>query len=583
MALIPDDALESIRSRVDIVELVKDYVPQLARAGRSFKARCPFHQERTPSFIVTPERQTFHCFGCGTGGDVFAFLMKMESLSFTEAAEKLAGRAGVKIVKSEEALGPAEQERLKIKELLELAAAFYHQTLLKSPAAAAARKYLTERKVSAESLAAFRLGYALKDGDVAARAVRKGFAPELVVKAGLARKTERGGLRDYFFDRVLYPIQDAKGAVVGFGARALGEAMPKYLNSPESPVFSKGRVLYGLFLGLPEVRKQRRVVLMEGYMDVMAAHQHGLKTACAPLGTALTLDQVALVKRYAGEAVVVFDADQAGENAALRSAELLLAEGLGVSVATVPQGKDPDEFLHAHGLPAFQKCLDGAVDLAQFQTELALKRRPGVLGPTEKSAVARAVLETISRCPDEIVKSGWLTRLAQRLKIDEGSLRLQLSRRGPGERPQRPASSGTAAPAVPKAELAGGEEDIFTDVFMEPGLFELVRETDFSSETGRHIWRALAQLHPWPGDWSLRVREGLAPEENSLVQRMLLRADEFDRTEVASRLQATLARRRAQTRWDELRQTLGRDGKLGAAEHAEYSRLLGELKGSPKK
>ncbi|MCX5794338.1 MAG: DNA primase, partial [Elusimicrobia bacterium] len=510
----------------------------------------------------------------------FAFLMKMESLSFTEAAEKLAGRAGVKIVKSEEALGPAEQERLKIRELLELAAAFYHQTLLKSAAAAAARKYLAERKVSAESLAAFRLGYAPKDGDVAARALRKGFAPELVVKAGLARKTERGGLRDYFFDRVLYPIQDAKGSVVGFGARALGEAMPKYLNSPESPVFSKGRVLYGLFLGLPEVRKQRRVVLMEGYMDVMAAHQHGLKTACAPLGTALTVDQVALVKRYAGEAVVVFDADQAGENAALRSAELLLAEGLGVCVATVPQGKDPDEFLHAHGLPAFQKCLAGAVDLAQFQTELALKRRPGALGPTEKSAVAREVLETISRCPDEIVKSGWLTRLAQRLKIDEGSLRLQLSRRGPGERAPRSASP---APAVPRAELAGGEEEILTDVFMEPGLFALVREADFSSETGRRIWRVLAKLQPWPGDWSLRVRETLAPEENSLVQRLLLRADEFDRTEVASRLQATLARRRGQTRWEELRQALSRDGKLGAAEHAEYARLLGELKGSPKK
>ncbi|MCX5795821.1 MAG: toprim domain-containing protein, partial [Elusimicrobia bacterium] len=383
-------------------------------------------------------------------------------------------------------------------------------------------------------------------------------------------------------DRVLYPIQDAKGSVVGFGARALGEAMPKYLNSPESPVFSKGRVLYGLCLGLPEVRKQRRVVLMEGYMDVMAAHQHGLKTACAPLGTALTVDQVALVKRYAGEAVVVFDADQAGENAALRSAELLLAEGLGVCVATVPQGKDPDEFLHAHGLPAFQKCLAGAVDLAQFQTELALKRRPGALSPTEKSAVARAVLETISRCPDEIVKSGWLTRLAQRLKIDEGSLRLQLAKRG-HVRPLRPPSAGTAPAVLPQAALAGGEEDILTDVFMEPGLFALVREEDFSSETGRRIWRALAKLQPWPGDWSRRVRETLAPEENSLVQRLLLRSDEFDRTEVASRLDATLARRRAQTRWEELRQALSRDGRLGEVQQAEYSRLIRELKGSPKK
>ena len=579
MALIPDDALESIRSRVDIVELVKDYVPQLSRAGRSFKARCPFHQERTPSFIVTPERGTFHCFGCGAGGDVFAFLMKMESLSFTEAAEKLAERAGVKIVRKEEALGPVEQERLKIKELLELAAAFYHQNLLKSAGAAGARKYLAERKVSDESIALFRLGYAAKDGDVAARALRKGFTSELVVKAGLARQTERG-LRDYFFDRVLYPIQDAKGTVVGFGARALGEAMPKYLNSPESPVFSKGRVLYGLFPGLPEVRKARRVVLMEGYMDVMAAHQHGLKTACAPLGTALTLDQIALVKRYAAETTVVFDADRAGESAALRSAELLLASGLGVNIATVPEGKDPDEFLHAQGLPAFEKVLAGAVDLPQFQTELALKRRPGRLGPAEKSAVAREVLETVSRCPDEVLKDEWLRRLAQRLGIDEASLRRQLGKHGEA-RPQRvPEAAAAARPGT----LAGGEEDLFLQVFMQPRFFAELRESDLSSEAGRRLWGALARLpSPWPADWPARLREGLAPEDNALAQRMLLKADELDATDAEGRLQGMLEKRRARTRYDELRGAMARDGRLGKAELDEYLRLTAALKGTPKK
>ena len=579
MALIPDDALESIRSRVDIVELVKDYVPQLSRAGRSFKARCPFHQERTPSFIVTPERGTFHCFGCGAGGDVFAFLMKMESLSFTEAAEKLAERAGVKIVRKEEALGPVEQERLKIKELLELAAAFYHQNLLKSAGAAGARKYLAERKVSDESVALFRLGYAAKDGDVAARALRKGFTSELVVKAGLARQTERG-LRDYFFDRVLYPIQDAKGTVVGFGARALGEAMPKYLNSPESPVFSKGRVLYGLFPGLPEVRKARRVVLMEGYMDVMAAHQHGLKTACAPLGTALTLDQIALVKRYAAETTVVFDADRAGESAALRSAELLLASGLGVNIATVPEGKDPEEFLHAQGLPAFEKVLAGAVDLPQFQTELALKRRPGRLGPAEKSAVAREVLETVSRCPDEVLKDEWLRRLAQRLGIDEASLRRQLGKHGEA-RPQRvPEAAAAARPGT----LAGGEEDLFLQVFMQPRFFAELRESDLSSEAGRRLWGALARLpSPWPADWPARLREGLAPEDNALAQRMLLKADELDATDAEGRLQGMLEKRRARTRYDELRGAMARDGRLGKAELDEYLRLTAALKGTPKK
>lgn len=576
MPLIPDDVLENIRARVDIVELVREYVPQLQRAGRNFKARCPFHQERTPSFIVTPERQTFHCFGCGSGGDAFAFLMKMESLSFMEAAEKLAGRAGVALVKNDDPLGPADKERLRLKELLELAAAFYHEVLLKSAAAAAARKYLAQRKVSTEAITAFRLGYAPKSGDIESRAARKGFPRELVAKAGLSRACGPGAGRDYFFDRILYPIQDAKGAVVGFGARALGEAMPKYLNSPESPVFSKSRVLYGLWPGLAQVRKERRVVLMEGYMDVIAAHQHGLKTACAPLGTALTLDHIALIRRYAAEAIVVFDADRAGESAALRGAQLLLAAGLGVRVASVAQGKDPDEFLHAHGLPAFQKCLEGSADLAQFQTELALKRRPASLSATDKSAVASEVLETIGRCPDEIVQDEWLRRLAQRLRIDEQALRRQLAKRGPGRRAAAPAS----APAPAPSELAGGEEDIFIDVFMEPRLFELLRENDFSSATGRRLWNVLSRLAPWPADWHERLRAELSPDDNALVQRLLLKADELDRAQVEPRLRAILDRRRAQARWEELRQILAREGKLGAAEQDEYLRLMVELKGS---
>ena len=575
MSLIPDDVLESIRTRVDVVELVREFVPQLQRAGRNFKARCPFHQERTPSFIVTPERQTFHCFGCGAGGDVFAFLMKMESLSFTEAAEKLAQRAGVRLVKREEAVGPAEVERLKLKELLELAAAFYHGILLKSEAAAAARRYLAQRRVCAETIAAFRLGYAPKAGQLADLALRKGFSRELVVKAGLAVAKGGSGLRDYFFERVLYPIQDAKGTVVGFGARALGEGSPKYLNSPESPVFSKGRVLYGLFLGLPAVRKERRVILMEGYMDVMAAHQFGIKTACAPLGTALTLDHVALVKRYASEAVVVFDADRAGRSAALRGAELLLASGLGVRIATVPQGKDPDEFLHQHGAAAFHKCLESAVDLAEFQTELALQRRPGSLGPAEKSAVAGEVLETIGRCPDEIVKGEWLRRLAQRLKVREETLRLQFAKRGRGERPLR--SPSAAAPA-PRPGVTQADKDILALLFRQPALSGLVGGEEFASEAARRIWKVLGSLAQAEGAWSARLLDSLEAEDRQVAAQLLV--DDRPCPDPAADLAAILRHRRAQRRVREiepLAQTMvGQDNDLTR----EYRRLMAELYGT---
>ncbi|MDD5656877.1 MAG: DNA primase [Elusimicrobia bacterium] len=572
--MIPEETLESIRARLDIVELVRDFVPQLQRAGRNFKARCPFHQERTPSFVVTPERQSFHCFGCGAGGDIFAFAMKMESLSFSEAVEKLAGRAGVKIVKSDEPMGPAEAERLKLKELLELAANFYHETLLKTSAAAPARAYLERRGVSTEVIAAFRLGYAPKAGTLAAKAERKGFSRELIVKAGLA-SPKPGGLRDYFFDRVLYPIEDAKGAVVGFGARALGEAMPKYLNSPESPVFSKGRVLYGLFRGLPTVRKERQVVLMEGYMDVMAAHQFGLAIACAPLGTALTLDQAALIKRYASSATVVFDADRAGLSAALRGAELLLSAGLGVRIATVPEGKDPDEFLHARGRQAFADCLAGAADLAEFQTELALRRCGPEPGPAEKSAVAREVLETVARCPDEIVKAEWLRRLAGRLDVDEESLRLQLHRR-PGLKAAR------SEPRAPRpAGMAGDEADLLLHAFMGPELFARLRPEDFASEAGRRIYEALEALRPWPADWPARARAKLSEPDNALLQELVVRAGELDAGGAAERLEAILARRRAQSRYEELR-ALNRRAPLGAEQLQEYMRLAVELKGSRK-
>ncbi len=401
MAMVPPETLELIRSRLDIVELVGECV-QLTRAGRNMKGRCPFHQERTPSFIVSPERQTFHCFGCGEGGDAFTFVMKTENLSFVESIEKLAARVGVK-VEASQTLGPQDKERLRMKEALEFAAQHYAAVLKKDPAAEAARKYVASRHLNAASVDGFQLGYAPRQGNLTAAALKKGFEEEILLKCGLSARRAEGTLRDYFFDRLMFPIRDVKGAVIGFGGRTLGDGEPKYLNSPESPVFSKGRVLYGLFEGVAAVRKSRKAHMMEGYMDVIAAHQHGLKTACAALGTALTPEHAALIKRYADSAVIVFDADAAGQTAAVRGAEVALASGLAVRVATVPEGKDPDELLHLKGLAALEGALDAAVDLVAFKTELLIKRA-GELTPESKSAVAKDVMGTIAQCPDDVLK-----------------------------------------------------------------------------------------------------------------------------------------------------------------------------------
>ncbi len=471
MALIPPETLELIRSRLDIVELVGEFVP-LTRAGRNMKARCPFHQERSPSFIVSPERQTFHCFGCGEGGDAFSFVMKSESLSFMEAAERLALRAGVKIEADRE-LGPADKERIKIREANEFAAQHYAELLKKDAAAESARQYVAKRRLSKGSVEHFLLGYAPRNGNLAPAALKKGFSEEILMKAGLAARRADGSLRDYFFDRLMFPIRDVKGAFVGFGGRTLGDGEPKYLNTAETPVFSKSKVLYGLYEGLAETRKARKAHLMEGYMDVIASHQHGLKTACAPLGTALTPEHALLIKRYADAVAIVFDADAAGQTAAVRGAEVALESGLLTRVASVPEGKDPDEFLHAKGLAAFQAALDAAQDLVAFKTELLIKRA-GQLTPEAKSAIARDVMSTIVRCPDEILKDEWVRRLASRLGLNEESLRRSGGKLIPQNARTR-AAAPHPAPAPDKAPvkaavLPAGDLQLLGVLFKTPAV-----------------------------------------------------------------------------------------------------------------
>jgi DNA primase len=528
VAIIAPETLELIRSRLDIAELVGECV-QLTRAGRNMKGRCPFHQERTPSFIVSPERQTFHCFGCGEGGDAFSFVMKTENLSFTEAAEKLAARVGVK-VEAQKELGPQDRERLRMKEALEFASGYYHEVLLKDPSADAARKYVASRHLNKAAVTEFVLGYAPRQGHLVEAARKKGFEEEILLKAGLAAKRPDGSLRDYFFDRLMFPIRDAKGATIGFGGRTLGDGEPKYLNSPESPVFSKGRVLYGLFEGSAAVRKARRGHLMEGYMDVIASHQHGLKTACAPLGTALTPEHVVLLKRYVDSAVIVFDADAAGQSAAVRGAEVALAAGLGVRVASVPEGKDPDEFLHAKGLAGFQAALEKAVDLVAFKTELLIARA-GELTPEVKSRIAKDVLGTITQCPDEILKDEWVRRLASRLGVNEDSLRRAGGKLIPQSRRSAAAPAASAAPAQVRTaaapvsvELPSIERSLLEVLAQAPQVLDETDEKDFGSKAATELVRTMKQAIPYDKGWGsrlLNLLEGsaLRPLANAIIHK----------------------------------------------------------------
>jgi DNA primase len=578
LALIPPETLELIRSRLDIVELVGEYVP-LTRAGRNMKARCPFHQERSPSFIVSPERQTFHCFGCGEGGDAFSFVMKSESLSFMEAAEKLALRAGVKIEADRE-LGPADKERIKIREANEFAAHHYAEQLKKDESAEPARQYVAKRRLSKASVEGFLIGYAPRNGNLVPALLKKGFSEDLLIKAGLAAKRADGSLRDYFFDRLMFPIRDVKGAFVGFGGRTLGDGEPKYLNTAETPVFSKSKVLYGLYEGLAETRKARKAHLMEGYMDVIASHQHGLKTACAPLGTALTPEHAILIKRYADAVAIVFDADNAGQNAAVRGAETALESGLATRVASVPEGKDPDEFLHAKGLEAFKAALDGAQDLVAFKTELLIKRA-GELTPEAKSAIAKDVMSTIVRCPDEILKDEWVRRLASRLGLNEESLR-RSGGKSVAQSSRRPANAPAAPPAssapVKAAVMPPADLQVLGLLLKTPASAPEIVADDLESASAREIVAALKTL-PLEGKWGPRLLDALQPAERAAVARLL--SDELGYDDPAAHLRLTLGKRRTQRRLKELEPlVLTGHAPVDPGLRDEYHRLAAELKGT---
>jgi len=603
LALIPPETLELIRSRLDIVELVGEYVP-LTRAGRNMKARCPFHQERSPSFIVTPERQTFHCFGCGEGGDAFTFVMKSENLSFMEAAEKLALRAGVKIEADRE-LGPADKERIKIREANEFAAHHYHDLLKKDPAAEAARAYAAKRRLKKESVEGFLLGFAPRNGNLVPAALKKGFSEEILMKAGLAARRADGSARDYFFDRFMFPIRDVKGAFVGFGGRTMGDGEPKYLNTSETPVFSKSKVLYGLYEGLAETRKARMTHLMEGYMDVISAHQHGLKNACAPLGTALTSDHALLIKRYVDKLFVVFDADNAGQAAAVRGAEAAIAAGIKVLVASVPEGKDPDELLNSKGLDVLKSALgkgldlnihdydaswqkrfasisDGSTskDLVEFKTEFLIKKA-GELTPEAKSAIAKEILLTIAQSPDDVVKDVWVRRLAARLDVSEDSLRRaggkaipQGSRRVPSTSPTATMKAAPASPAV----LTANDLQILGLLFKTPASAAEVAPSDLESASAREIVTALKTL-PLDGKWAPRLLDALQPAERAVASRLL--GDELGYDDPAATLRALVGKRRTQRRLKELEPlVLSGNAPVDPGLRDEYHRLAAELKGT---
>lgn len=375
-----DEIKNRIRESTDIIRLIGESV-ELKKAGANYLGLCPFHAEKTPSFSVNPGRQFFHCFGCGESGDVFSFMMKYHRLSFPEALKELARRAGIEL--PERTLGRAEQEQLKRRDRLyainEAAAVLYQKTLFESPAAKPARAYLGERGIPEDASMKYRLGYAPGPDHggwnfVTNLLQKNGMAVADIERAGLAVKKEQGGYYDRFRDRVLFPIYDMSGRVVAFGGRILGEGKPKYMNSPESLVFDKSRLLFGLYQHRETIRKQRKALVVEGNFDLLSLVVHGIDNVVAPLGTALTRQHVRSLRGYCEEVVLLFDGDAAGLKAAMRSVPFFLAEQVEALVALLPEGHDPDTLVREQGTSGIDTLIDQALALPEFVFETLVKQ-----------------------------------------------------------------------------------------------------------------------------------------------------------------------------------------------------------------
>jgi DNA primase len=493
MATIPKEFIDRVRSSTDIVSLVSQYVP-LKPSGASFKGLCPFHTEKTPSFHVNPERQIFHCFGCHEGGDAFKFLMLYEKLSFTEAVSQLAGRAGLQVPRRSggAAAKKEEEERTILLRLHEETAGFFAKQLRETPDGGRAAAYLQERGLSRETLDAHGIGYAPPGWTgLLEHLTRRGARPEQAERAGLAVPRKSGsGFYDRFRSRIMIPIRGEAGRIVAFGGRIFGEGEPKYLNSPESPIYNKSAILYGFHRAKEAIRREGYAILMEGYMDCLQAYQAGIEPAVACCGTSLTQGHARLLRRYTDRVVVNFDPDAAGERAARRSLDLLLEEGFEVRVLQLPGGRDPDRFLLEEGAARYQELLSKAVSFVGFLIADAGKRYD-VKDPRGKAAFLNDVLPVIGKIPNQVERVGYVGPLAEHAGITDQSVLDEL-RRHVENRAHR-----FQLPSRAKPVLKLAERELIRWIMAHPEGCEILDEIGDEDLEGLHtaeILRAMKEV-----------------------------------------------------------------------------------------
>lgn len=527
----PEELIEEVRMKNDIVDVVSGYV-RLQKKGSSFWGLCPFHNEKSPSFSVSGDKQMYHCFGCGAGGNVFTFLMNYESYTFPEAVKALAERAGVNLPELEysEEARKKEGKRARLLEVNKEAAKFFYYQL-RSAHGEIGYQYLKKRELSDETMKKFGLGYAGKNGaQLVAYLRQKGYEDELIKEAGVATFSERNGLSSQFWNRVMFPIQDINHRVIGFGGRVMGDGEPKYLNSPETPVFDKRRNLYGL--NFARTARKGNIILCEGYMDVIAMHQAGYTQAVASLGTAFTSEQASLLHRYTENVLLAYDSDGAGIKAALRGIGILREAGLTAKVINMQPYKDPDEFMKKLGREAFQERINQAENSFFFELRI-LEGQYDLKDPEEKTKFHREIAGKLCAFEEDVERENYLQAAADKYHIGFENLRklvgVYAARTGLAKPLERP-KSGRRSKNTPQDYAKRDQRLLITWITDNPRLYDKISRYISAEDFTEDLYKKVAE----------KLFDGLAHGTFNPAGIISMFEDEEEQRQVAELFNATL-------------------------------------------
>ncbi|MCX5693186.1 MAG: DNA primase [Candidatus Omnitrophica bacterium] len=501
MGKIPENILNEIQDKCDIVEIISSYV-SLKPSGRNFKACCPFHHEKTPSFVVSPDKQIYHCFGCNSGGNVFNFLKEYEKIDFIDAVKMLAEQTGVKLPEYRSHDDQDASVTSTVYSVNDIAANYYSGFLEKSGLSSESNRYMTKRGLDGPIIKKFRIGYA----DSSWRAMldylsARGIKQDAILNAGLIIKGKENSYYDLFRNRIIFPIFDARNRIIGFGARVMDDSLPKYINSPETAVYKKGQHLYGLNFAKADIKEKNFAIITEGYLDVITCHQYGVTNAIASLGTALTAEQIRLLKRYTHNVVILYDADQAGETASLRGLDLFLEEDMNVKIATLEKGHDPDSFLRKFGKENFDEAIKKSKSLFTYKLDI-LKDKFNSTEPESKAETIKEMLSTINRVRNAIIKAEYIKLLAQELSVKEDAVWEELKKVKGTPRHSLRSGAGQAGclehGAKKFIEISPAEKILARLMIEDVNVIKIVRDelkpSDFKNKDIRNIAEALFSI-----------------------------------------------------------------------------------------